>query len=508
MLSDCKPCLSSAVGCWESFGPYSPYKVDLSPESRSLGCMRPATMSRQNRNQQGELTYPHFALIYIDRDGNLCHEASRSIADSRETILSPRVTNEFLRAVARSRDSDQSHSQLEPGPQTATRSILPSEQPALLAQISHTPHVQPALWPGQQEPWPTQVQQRRKKPWNEELSLGNQKTTISVRDTDLLRGYYEKVFQNLQQTNCRVIAKAYVKLVEPRKQVNYPYNGRKIVAGRTQQLEPDATKPPWWPTGVSHREPDHLPKIERIRLLVHILCELRISNGVTARRLKEAEQSIRRQISPAERLQLLDELYEVREAEEKFLDGATDGTNTVSILRANLPDTVEAPVGQGERSRKSTPTEEDASRQPNKETASIRCGPLRSSNIQQPLLAASVEMPTNIPPSPRVAAPTPSQYIHQELPIHPGFEHTLPLSPQDLKRKRAFVEVGPSASDSSAPVPYYPSVFVGSQPFLPEGYDSLQGLQRPGLPVTDTEQPGPETFGENMDIYGFPYYDN
>jgi len=129
MLSDCKPCLSSAVGCWESFGPYSPYKVDLSPESRSLGCMvqslsldrrlrrgnwriqRPATMSRQNRNQQGELTYPHFALIYIDRDGNLCHEASRSIADSRETILSPRVTNEFLRAVARSRDSDQSHSQ-------------------------------------------------------------------------------------------------------------------------------------------------------------------------------------------------------------------------------------------------------------------------------------------------------------------------------------------------------------------------------------------------------------
>jgi len=127
--------------------------------------------------------------------------------------------------------------------------------------MPHGAPVQPALWPGQQEPWPTQVQQRRKKPWNEELSLGNQKTTISVKDTDLLRGYYEKVFQNLQQTNCRVIAKAYVKLVEPRKQVNYPYNGRKIVAGRTQQLEPDATKPPWWPTGVSHREPDHLPKI-------------------------------------------------------------------------------------------------------------------------------------------------------------------------------------------------------------------------------------------------------
>lgn len=62
---------------------------------------------------------------------------------------------------------------------------------------------------------------------------------------------------------------------------------------------------------------------ERIRLLVHILCDLRASNGVTARRLEQAEQPIRRQISPAERLQLLDELYEVREAEEKFLDGVT-----------------------------------------------------------------------------------------------------------------------------------------------------------------------------------------
>ena len=50
-------------------------------------------MSRQN--QQSELSYPHFALIYIDREGNLRHEASRSIANSRETILSPRVTNEF-----------------------------------------------------------------------------------------------------------------------------------------------------------------------------------------------------------------------------------------------------------------------------------------------------------------------------------------------------------------------------------------------------------------------------
>lgn len=46
--------------------------------------------------------------------------------------------------------------------------------------------------------------QRKRKP---ELSLDSQKATISVTDKDALRRYYEKVFQNLQQTNCRVIAK-------------------------------------------------------------------------------------------------------------------------------------------------------------------------------------------------------------------------------------------------------------------------------------------------------------
>lgn len=61
-------------------------------------------------NQQDELTYPHFALIYIDRDGNLRQRASQSIAHSRDSILSPRVTDAFLRAVATSGGLNSSHS--------------------------------------------------------------------------------------------------------------------------------------------------------------------------------------------------------------------------------------------------------------------------------------------------------------------------------------------------------------------------------------------------------------
>lgn len=63
--------------------------------------------------------------------------------------------------------------------------------------------------------------------------------------------------------------------------------------------------------------------LERVRLLVYLLCELRTTYGITARRLREADQPIRRQITPVERLQMMDELYEVREEEEKFLDGKT-----------------------------------------------------------------------------------------------------------------------------------------------------------------------------------------
>ncbi|KAJ5679893.1 hypothetical protein N7462_008137 [Penicillium macrosclerotiorum] len=513
-------------------------------------------MSRQH--QQDELAYPHFALIYLDRDGNLHHEASRSIANSRESILSPRVTDAFLRAVAQSSEALPSHSQYEHGaPAPGATSSPPSQrapgrQIPLRPQLNRVPHgaaiqgieghprapvaprpaLQPAVWPAaqasQQEQWsrwsgpntqpPQQPQpQPRPKHRNEELSMrSSQQTLISIRDQDFLRRYYEKVFQNLQQTNCRVLAKAYVKLVEPRKQVNYPYNGRKIVAGQTQQLDPDETKPPWWPLGVSHREPDHLPKAERIRLLVHLLCALHDSHGITARRLKEADQPIRRQISPVERLQILDEVYHVREEEEKFLAGATDGTVNVPISRANLPDAIEVAVSQGGRSsRKSTPTERAPSHEPETivETIVIRSGPAHDSKTSQSSLMPDDKIPPSLSPTnprhpSRPSSHSPSQYIHQDLPIHPNYDPTASssssMSQQDLKRKRQCVETGPATTASPDTLGYYPPMFVGSQPFMPESYDELQTFPHTTIPTTG--QPATDPYGEHMDTYAFPYY--
>lgn len=86
-------------------------------------------------------------------------------------------------------------------------------------------------------------------------------TAMRVGDERRMKKYYERAFEVFQQLNCRVIAKAYIRMVEPRKQVHHPYNGRLPGGGNApEQLDPEATKPPWWPAGVTHREPDHLLK--------------------------------------------------------------------------------------------------------------------------------------------------------------------------------------------------------------------------------------------------------
>ena len=74
---------------------------------------------------------------------------------------------------------------------------------------------------------------------------------LAIGDTEKVLAYYENAFKRFQQLNCRNIAKAFIKEIEPRKQVKYPYNG-----GRSG--DPESTKPVWWPLGVIHKEPDHL----------------------------------------------------------------------------------------------------------------------------------------------------------------------------------------------------------------------------------------------------------
>ena len=77
---------------------------------------------------------------------------------------------------------------------------------------------------------------------------------LMIGDSEEVEKFYAARFKDIQQSNCKRIAKAFVKLVEPKKVTHYPY------------ARGDGNRaPPWWPKttgedGVRHREPDHLLK--------------------------------------------------------------------------------------------------------------------------------------------------------------------------------------------------------------------------------------------------------
>ena len=89
---------------------------------------------------------------------------------------------------------------------------------------------------------------------------------IKVGDDERIERQFHYLFDRIQQHDCKRIAKAWVKAVEPGKQGKYPYNGGdKAKALKGSPLLPanpgDLTRPPWWPeTGCKHREPDHIGK--------------------------------------------------------------------------------------------------------------------------------------------------------------------------------------------------------------------------------------------------------
>ncbi len=118
---------------------------------------------------------------------------------------------------------------------------------------------------------------------SEEMPVAQSPQThdMEIGNDGQVYAYYFVRFKDMQQSACRIVGKAFVKLMEPKKQTHHPYT------------KGDKKAPPWWPntTGdncVRHKEPDHLRKpgnylsvvnhdwynncmSERIRLLVHIL---------------------------------------------------------------------------------------------------------------------------------------------------------------------------------------------------------------------------------------------
>ncbi|OBT92686.1 hypothetical protein VE01_09686 [Pseudogymnoascus verrucosus] len=163
--------------------------------------------------------------------------------------------------------------------------------------------------------------------------------TISIGDDAARDDVYRQCLKDMQQNGCKVLGKAWVKLLEPKKQSTYPYT------------KGASKRPPWWPamTGpnkIRHKEPDHLHKRERIILLMHILglvvnqdskSQARL-RGVTVAKLEEVTREAmatwfadREKPKNAEKRGFLTQLFRVLYNEERYRRGELDGSATVSV---------------------------------------------------------------------------------------------------------------------------------------------------------------------------------
>ncbi|OJJ48563.1 hypothetical protein ASPZODRAFT_130629 [Penicilliopsis zonata CBS 506.65] len=452
-----------------------------------------------------DVPYPHFAMLYVDENGDLGFEGSPSVAGCGDMIFLEDSKERFLKSAALGLQST--------SPNNAN-SVCDSTLPERPMMLFGYPYGMPAStgWyqgriPSRQDlipcEWQSQQNKRQKRSTrlpgtlalgtatatitatatatatdtlstfsaasssvssssSSSLSAGSgdalrpcpvlRRSALQVSNTSLLHKYYEKAFDTFQQLNCRAIAKAWIKLVEPRKQVHHPYNGRRGSSGASRRADPESTKPKWWPAGVKHREPDHLLKAERIRLLVHILCELFHSHRITAEKLKEAGSDVRRQITPTERLHVLDEIYHVRQMEESYLNGELDAETVIYVSQVQLADapleppsseydvaasplttaTSVSPVTSSEAG--SSPAAEEAHQKVSEATTiptSVLSGGLSSMNSLKNVLETVPEQPQHQPPHPPymetssaaiTVAPISTSLLVRES-SHQGHEH-------------------------------------------------------------------------------------
>ncbi|EFR00508.1 hypothetical protein MGYG_03511 [Nannizzia gypsea CBS 118893] len=293
--------------------------VDEYPSWNTMPPMMAGTPAATTTTNALKVPYPHFALVGIDWSGQLKFHSSLL-----EKFNGPVFTSEFKQWFERA---------------TGVKAL--DRSPIFAGDDSY----QGRSWSMGQEvdvfPNPAYPKKRRREMIHHQAPIEPEEPQVNemeavemvpleIGNEEKIEAYYESAFRAFQQINCRQVAKAYIKIIEPRKQVKHPYNGGRGAPG--EKGDPEKTKPDWWPTGVIHREPDHLKKPERIRLLVHIFRKLGKTHGITADKLEEAGRDAQRQIKPRERLDILDEIYKVRRAEECYERGEADANAVVYVV--------------------------------------------------------------------------------------------------------------------------------------------------------------------------------
>lgn len=203
---------------------------------------------------------------------------------------------------------------------------------------------------------------------------------LVIGNDDEVEKFYSCRFKDMQQSACKVMGKAFVKLVEPKKQTHHPYT------------KGDDKAPPWWPptTGdenvrVRHKEPDHLLKPERIRLLVWILrliveppekqCLTVSKLGLNVKKLEEVTMEAmsnwfndKEHLENAQKRPYLKEIFKIAKAEERYRNGEIDGTTVIPVMHGERYGAVDGSDDEGEEQFKD---EEDEHEMPPNTSSSL-----------------------------------------------------------------------------------------------------------------------------------------
>ncbi|KAJ5609534.1 hypothetical protein N7528_010101 [Penicillium herquei] len=270
------------------------------------------------------LPYTHYAMIYLDNEGKVKVDESASILDQRSTLFTPEVRQNFLEILGEKMSLQRSGAArrtLNASPRRVRRR-RGNAVGASVADSRYDDGSDSDDYPGS----------------------GADMIPLRVGDTQKVISYYEGALKHFQQLNCRMVAKAFIKFIEPRKQVRHPYNGGKPPAGSAPGAtgDPEKTKPEWWPPGVMHKEPDHLRKEYRIELLLHIIRKLG-GFGITAEKLKDVAGDTKRSLKDPSHVDIIYEILRVRKMEERYERGEVDA-NMVVFVQNRGP----SPKGDGD----------------------------------------------------------------------------------------------------------------------------------------------------------------
>ncbi|KEF60596.1 uncharacterized protein A1O9_02157 [Exophiala aquamarina CBS 119918] len=161
---------------------------------------------------------------------------------------------------------------------------------------------------------------------------------VEVQETEQLEKWFREAFLTMQQVACRLVAKVWIKKIHPKKQSTHPYNG-----GMPRDQPPDSnrTRPPYWPIGVIHREPDHIGRDDRVNLLVCLIMHTPqpiILNPadpesqlvVPATELLDCLEEKRGELKDGP-YEIVKEVIRVRHNMERFECGEIDGDNVVFL---------------------------------------------------------------------------------------------------------------------------------------------------------------------------------